>query len=127
MSKLHNAHRIKIRTKVWLEKEGRPVLGAGKLNLLRAVEKEGSISKAAKRVGMSFRRAWGSLDSAEKNIGVKLLERKKGGAGGGSSTLTQQARDLIAKFDQLMGELKEFTERRFRSIFEEGDDNDIGG
>ena len=52
--------RISVQTKVWLEKEGRPVFGIGKLGLFKAIRREGSISKASKKMNISFRRAWKS-------------------------------------------------------------------
>jgi molybdate transport system regulatory protein len=116
---------MNINSKIWLEKDGKPILGAGRLNLLKAVDREGSISKAAKMMNISFRRAWSALESAEKNIGIKLLERRKGGAGGGSSCLTPQAKILIRKFDQLIDDTKTFSTRRFKSLFDEVKDDDF--
>lgn len=109
--------RMRIRSKIWLEKDGRPVFGIGKLKLLREVEREGSISKAAKKLNISFRRAWSHLDSAEKNFGIRFLEKRKGGKGGGSSTLTQEAKILLKKFERLTGEIMDFTEHRFEELF----------
>ena len=105
--------------KFWLEEKGRSVLGAGRLALLKAIESEGSIAGAAKKLRISFRSAWGSVGDAEENLGVKLLERRKGGAGGGWTTLTPEARTLVARFDKLVRETREFADRRFQSIFRE--------
>jgi molybdate transport system regulatory protein len=104
--------------KIWLEEKGKSVLGAGRLALLKAIESEGSIAGAAKKLNISFRSAWGSVGDAEENLGVKLLERRKGGPGGGRTTLTPEARELVAKFDRLVNETREFADRRFHSIFE---------
>ena len=116
---------MNIKSKIWIEKEGKPILGVGRLNLLKAVDREGSISKAAKMMNISFRRAWSALESAEKNIGIKLLERRKGGVGGGSSCLTPQAKMLISKFDKLIDDTKTFSARRFKSLFDEVKDDDF--
>ena len=104
--------------KIWLEEKGKSVLGAGRLALLKAIESEGSIAGAAKKLKISFRSAWGSVGDAEENFGVKLLERRKGGTGGGRTNLTPEARELVAKFDRLVNEMREFAARRFHSIFE---------
>lgn len=114
-----------IKSKIWLEENGKPILGIGRLNLLKAVDREGSISKAAEMMNISFRRAWSALESAEKNIGIKLLEKRKGGVGGGSSCLTPQAKKLIRKFDQLIDETKTYSARRFKSLFDEVRDYDF--
>jgi len=118
---------MRVRVKIWLEKEGKPVLGNGKLTLLQAIDEEGSISRAALKLGISFRRAWNFLDSVERNIGLKLLKRKKGGTGGGSTRLTEEAKELIARFNRLSEETRRYAESRFRSLFEEVDENDLGG
>ena len=48
--------RMSVQTKVWLEKEGRPVFGIGKLGLFKAIRREGSISKASKKMNISLSR-----------------------------------------------------------------------
>ena len=126
MLELHNDNRIRVRVKIWLEYEGRPVLGNGKLRLLRAIDEEGSISRAAQKLGISFRRAWDFLESAERNIDLKLLERKKGGAGGGSTKLTEKAKALITRFTQLSEETRRYAESRFGALFRERDVDDLG-
>ena len=104
-------------TKVWLEKDGKPVFGAGKAGLFRAIMKEGSISAASKRVKISFRRAWSHLDNAERNFGTPLLLKHKGGRGGGSSTLTAEAGELVDKFEKLNHEIAEYAKERFEALF----------
>ena len=106
-----------VRTKVWLEKDGKPLFGSGKAGLFRAIVKEGSISKASKRVNISFRRAWSHLDNAERNFGIPLLEKHKGGKGGGSSILTAEAGELVEKFELLSEEVAEFAKERFKALF----------
>jgi molybdate transport system regulatory protein len=106
-----------VKSKVWLEKEGKAVFGAGKLSLLKAIESEGSISAAARKLNMSFRHAWSSINSAEENLGIKLITRKKGGTGGGESTLTKEAAVLMKKYGALFEEISDFSKDRFNSIF----------
>jgi len=104
-------------TKIWLLMEGRSALGAGRVELLKMIDREGSIAGAAKKLDMSFRRAWNAVERAEEGLGVKLLERRKGGAGGGRSNLTPFARDLVARFDRLRLDTGEFAARRFDTLF----------
>jgi molybdate transport system regulatory protein len=106
-----------VRSKVWLEEGGKAVFGAGKLSLLYAIQSEGSISGAARKLNMSFRHAWSSISSAEKNLGIKLIIRKKGGAGGGESIITEEAVVLMKKYSALFKEISDFSKDRFNSIF----------
>ena len=109
--------RISVQTKVWLEKEGRPIFGIGKLGLFKAIRREGSISKASKKMNISFRRAWSHLDHAERNFGTPLLEKHKGGKGGGSSSLTSEAEELVSQFERLNNDVREFAAKRFKELF----------
>jgi molybdate transport system regulatory protein len=108
---------VKVKSKIWLEDDGGVILGEGRLDLLKAIDLEGSILKAAKKLNMSFRRAWSHLESSERNFGIKLLIRQRGGNNGGKSVLTPEAKTLIQKFDEFTKEVNEVTEERFQSIF----------
>jgi molybdate transport system regulatory protein len=108
---------MSIKYKLWLEKDGKPVFGIGKLSLLKAIRKEGSISKASKMTHISFRRAWGHLDDAEKNFGIPLLEKHRGGNGGGSTSLTDEASELVSRFERLSDEVRDFAQQRFQELF----------
>jgi molybdate transport system regulatory protein len=68
--------------------------------LLRAIADEGSLNAAASALGRSYSRAHQRLGELEDAFGP-LVERTRGGAGGGGSTLTDGARALLARYDRL--------------------------
>lgn len=68
--------------------------------LLRAVDEHGSLHAASDALGRSYARAHGRVDELEGAFG-SLVERQRGGAGGGGSRLTDEARQLLARFDRL--------------------------
>jgi molybdate transport system regulatory protein len=72
-------------------------------DLLRAVAEEGSLNAAAESLGRSYSRAHQRLGELEGVFGP-LVERTRGGAGGGGSTLTDGARALLARYDRLRAE-----------------------
>lgn len=108
---------MKVKSKVWFERDGELVFGAGKMLILKSVHKTGSINKAAKEMGMSFRHAWSYIRSAEERMNRPLLIRTKGGKNGGGAVLTGYAKDLIEKFNELDEEVRIFTNKRYRELF----------
>ncbi|MFC7167433.1 TOBE domain-containing protein [Halospeciosus flavus] len=74
--------------------------GAEDAALLRAVDEVGSLNRAADELGRSYSRAHDRLTDLEDAFGT-LVERQRGGSGGGGSSLTDTARDLLARFDRL--------------------------
>lgn len=95
---------LSVRWKMWLEIDGKPVFGPGAYSILKAVQETGTITEGAKKLGMSYRYAWGVIRKIEKRIGAALLETRKGGTvGGGGATVTAlglRFMELFAKADQ---------------------------
>lgn len=97
-SRYKGGEMLRIKSKIWIEADGELILSDGRMALLRAIDELGSISKAARRMRMSYRAAWGKLKTTEKRMGVRLLEVKVGGRNGGGATLTRQARVLMQRY-----------------------------
>lgn len=93
--------KLQVRSKIWLESNGAPVFGQGREELLRLIQQGSSINAAAKAMGIPYRKAWTYIDAMEKRLGFPLVNRQKGGAGGGASSLTPQAVALLEKFNLL--------------------------
>lgn len=87
--------------KVWIEKGGRMVMGEGRANLLRAVEQEGSINRGAKKIGLSFRRAWAMIHTMEERTGRKIVSTVIGGPEGGGSSITPYGKELLRQYEKL--------------------------
>lgn len=86
---------------VWLKVGGQNLGGHGRIDLLRAIGEQGSITQAAKAVGMSYKAAWEAVDTMNNLAGEPLVERSTGGRGGGSTRLTERGTRLIERFAQL--------------------------
>ena len=115
MQRIHNG--LEIRSKIWIEVNGEPVFGRGRRFLLEAIDTHGSINRAAEEVGISFRKAWGHIKAMEDRLGVKLIERQKGGKNGGGAVLTDDARSFLKKYEALEQGMQEFTDEKFRKLF----------
>ena len=106
-----------IKSKFWIEVDGKPVFGMGKKCLLEAIEKYGSINQAAKEIKISYRTAWSYLNAMEKRLGIKLIDRQTGGKNGGGTVLTENARTMLKQYKDLERGLQKIVDERFRKIF----------
>ena len=103
---------MRLRAKLWMEVADGHVFGRGRAELLRAIERQGSISAAAARMGMSYRRAWSMLRTSEQRLGRSLVETTRGGARGGGARLTQEARELLEAFERIESRLEQLIEEQ---------------
>ena len=76
-------------------------LGPGKIELIDAIEKAGSISGAAKMMNMSYRRAWNLVDSINHDFTEEIIITSVGGKGGGGAIVTELGLEIIQRYRQL--------------------------
>jgi molybdate transport repressor ModE-like protein len=84
------------RVDVSLIRDGVVALDSETALLLKYIEETGSISAAARRLGMPYSRAWGHIARSERELGVRLVEPRRGYAGG--AQLTEEGRRLLARY-----------------------------
>ena len=82
---------------MWLEHDGRFVMGDGGLRLLEAIERLGSLAAAVRAMGWSYRHAWGYVRRAEGVLGVALLAGRAGRGAARGAVLTEHGRRLLAR------------------------------
>ena len=85
-----------VRTKFFVANE---TIGIGKIRLLQLVGETGSISAAARQMGMNYRRAWFLIDSMQSGFADPLLLTERGGKGHGGASLTQLGTELINRYE----------------------------
>ena|SRR5437588_3290434 len=111
------ALRLVPRVKVWLERDGRYAFGFGIAEILQAVNQAGSIKRAARDLGKSYRYVWGRIKEAERVLGRQLVDTRVGGRDVQRSSLTPPARQLVADFlalrDAMVGAARQQFSRRF--------------
>jgi molybdate transport system regulatory protein len=114
---MESRKKLTLKSKIWIEDEnGKMVFGAGRLRILREVERHGSILAAAKALNMSYRAAWGKIKATEDCLGQPLLTRQVGGASGGGSQLTPLAKVLIHQFKALRSMIRENADTVFQDL-----------
>ena len=104
---------MEIKSKFWIENRGEVVLGGGKASLLLAVDRLGSIQRAADEFGMSYRHAWGAIKKIEHRAGFKIVDTRLGGRAGGAQ-LTARGKEFIEKADSVLKDLRKLVEARFK-------------
>jgi molybdate transport system regulatory protein len=87
--------------KVWLTRCGLYVVGEGGAELLKAIKNCGSIAKAAKRTGVSYKYAWDQLGEMERALREPLLRKTRGGRRGGGAELTETANILLRNYQRV--------------------------
>ncbi|HXH21064.1 MAG TPA: LysR family transcriptional regulator [Dehalococcoidia bacterium] len=105
------------RLKIWVEAGDGLVLSDYRVRLLELVAETGSLSEAAERMGLSYRRAWGKLKEIEANLGLKLIESTVGGSGGGHTRLTPKGAEMVARYNRFRSRVSAFVETEFAACF----------
>jgi molybdate transport system regulatory protein len=82
---------------------------AKRIKLLEAIDNQGSISAAARQLGISYRSAWDAVDEMNNLWDSPLVAKQPGGAHGGGTRLTPEGRRLIDGFKLLLEEHQRFT------------------
>ncbi|MBB5403925.1 MULTISPECIES: TOBE domain-containing protein [Paraburkholderia] len=103
---------------VWFQAGTQTLGGAARIALLAAIGETGSITSAAKAVGISYKGAWDAVDTMNNLAGEPLVVRLTGGKGGGGTTLTPRAVKLIDTFRAVEREHRRFLERAGAAIGE---------
>ncbi len=116
----HNG--LEIRSKIWIERDGEPVFGRGRIFLLRGIEKYGSINQAAKMINISYRKAWSFIKAMEERLEMRLVERRSGGRNGGGAGLTRDAKIFLERYESLESGIRDIVDEKFAMIFKGGSD-----
>jgi len=102
------------RFRVLLDKD--IALGPGKVDLLEAIDACGAISRAAKQVPLSYRRAWDMVDTMNRCFKKPLVEMSTGGRGGGGAKLTPYGRRVVRLYRAMEKAAAEATEKEWKAL-----------
>jgi molybdate transport system regulatory protein len=92
----HSAEMARLRISIVFESGAR--IGPGKAKLLESIRDSGSISAAAREMGMSYKRAWLLLDSMNRAFTEPVVTAAPGGSGGGGATLTPFGAEVLKRY-----------------------------
>ena len=91
-------------------------VGPGKIGLLEAIRNSGSISQAARDLGMSYRRAWLLIDNVKTAFRKPVTMATTGGKGGGGVALTEFGEGLVDSYRALERDIAGLAQRRLRAV-----------
>jgi molybdate transport system regulatory protein len=109
--------RIKPKLKVWVTFGEDLKFGDGRARLLEAIERRGSLKKAAAEFAMSYRNAWGYLRELERAAGFKFVERVAGGGPGRGMRLTDAGKRFLRHYRAFRSALEDSVTRQFERSF----------
>lgn len=101
-------HGLRIRAKAWITAEDETFLAYGRIVLLEKIREFGSISAAARSIGMSYRRAWWHIETMNRLAKRPLVETAVGGKGGGGTRLTPEGEKAVRLYRTLDQRAKTF-------------------
>ena len=91
-------------------------IGPGKIRLLEAIERTGSISQAGRSLGMSYRRAWLLIDDMNQCFHDAVVSARPGGAQGGGAVLTEFGAELIRDYRAIETAAEVAAKKRLRGL-----------
>ena len=94
--------------RLWIEGPADRFLGIGRLELLERIADTGSISRAAKEMGMSYKKAWDLVSSMNTQARQPLVGTQAGGAHGGGAALTEAGAQAVAEFRAMQARFEQF-------------------
>jgi molybdate transport system regulatory protein len=107
---------LKPQTHIRIDFSGTCSLGPGKISLLEGIERTGSLSAAARMLGMSYRRSWLLLHSTNEGFSQPVAELSVGGKDGGGARLTEFGRRLVADYRAFEAAVDALATRTFAGV-----------
>ena len=104
----HGKASLEVIGSVWLQREEQKFLGGDRILLLEKIAELGSITRAAKAVGISYKTAWDTINMMNNLAEKPLVERLTGGKGGGGTHLTPEGQKIVSQFKVIQEEHRKF-------------------
>ena len=101
-------HNLGLTGNLWFNRAENKFLGGERITLLEKVDELGSITKAAKAIGISYKTAWDTVNLINNLAEQPLVDRLTGGKGGGGTSLTAEGKKVIEQFNIIQEEHRKF-------------------
>jgi molybdate transport system regulatory protein len=114
MARMRTKHSATVSVRLRFADDAR--LGPGKIALLEAVGRSGSIAAAGRDMSMSYRRAWLLIDSLNRMFDAPVVHASPGGANGGGATLSPLGHELVAAYRAMEADTVRAIDRHFEGL-----------
>lgn len=101
-----------------IESEDDRFMGPGRVELLEKIIETGSISQAAKSMGMSYKKAWDLINSINQHTNKPIVTTQTGGERGGGTIVTEEGKQLIAAFKKLHSEFNIYLSEKLEAFLQ---------
>lgn len=99
---------LSIHVKIWFEKNGESVMGPGRMAILDAIDRTGSLTQATEMCKISFRKAWKLINEINTKMEQPVISTARGGKGGGGGTsLTEYGKKLLMQYKKIQSTLED--------------------
>ena len=103
---------LKIKGRLWIEKNGETFLSWGRVVLLECIRDTGSIAAAARSLEMAYSHAWSLVKTMNRLAGKELVTRSLGGSRGGGARLTPEGEDAVDQFWKLAADFRQWIQNQ---------------
>lgn len=100
-----------LRFRLWIDIDGQRFFGPGRAELLQLIQETGSIAKAAKVMGMSYKKAWAMVDEMNSKAHAPYVIAQKGGKEGGGTELTKAGKDVVKAYQKILTKVNSIVEK----------------
>lgn len=102
------AGNVTLNGSLWFTRDESKFLGGDRIAMLEKIDELGSITRAARAVGVSYKTAWEMVNQINNLAAVPLVDRATGGKGGGGANLTAAGREVVHQFRVIQDEHRKF-------------------
>jgi molybdate transport system regulatory protein len=110
---------VRVKMRIWVDKDGQEIIGPGIYNILKTLEETGSIASAARKLGYSYKFIWTYIKKLEDVLGVPLVESRRGGKERGVTELTEVGKLLLSYYESMSKDVEQVAkiwEARFSEL-----------
>jgi molybdate transport system regulatory protein len=102
---------IEVELEIHIRRNGSLLFKPAIIDLLKAIQRDGSLSTAAQRTKISYQHAWEVIDSVNHAAPHPIVTKQRGGVGGGGAVLTAYGKSVLKEYDVIEHEVWKFTKR----------------